>query len=276
MWLKLPEDGVIQYTPLPSDRWTLKFPPKTIVDRVDYWALGSDPSEPTFDPAQGVVLDVRGAELDARGKTRWRVMRPERSGRGAPLFGYSWPRGDSVAASYVVDTMVAAMSEGMGFYAKLSGDKLTRGQHRYRTISACNSCHPRNKPETTAIHKRRDHLYRATDDHGWFTPRSVFAKAIPFETYRPRDLNGEQPWLQALCPSGDAAKRSSMKGNDTWTCEGDGVPRGTLALASACAAGDRHARAVCETRRSLFERLDPAGKKALAAMVAACESCQDR
>ena len=116
---------------------------------------------------------------------------------------------------------------------------------------------------------------RQTDAAGWFVPETVLRDRAPLEHHRPREMNVDDPYVRFDCPAadGEATPAEIVKHDDgtRWpSCGGKATAIGVLDVASALAAGDAHAKAVCASRRALFDHMDDEGKKAFAAAFEVC------
>jgi hypothetical protein len=98
----------------------------------------------------------------------------------------------------------------------------------------------------------------------------VLADAAPLERHRPRDLNIEDHFMRITCVRGSAMIAADREGGRQPRCTDGEVPRATLDVPRALAAGDAHARAVCASRRWLAAHLSD---QARARFTAAIEEC---
>lgn len=275
VWLKLPEGGVI-HTEIsgggPSDGGsagqgapTLRFPPGTIADRVEYWRPSPE--------APFRVADVRGTRIEADGRQVFRVFRPEGEGAEARLFGYEWDRGDAEAKARIHDAIYAAMRSGVGFPWKTTPKRREKAIKVYEVRADCSGCHTPNRPDLTEGPSPIN-VNRGTDAVGFFTPRTVLVNHAPLEAYRPDDPNAGAACITATCPDGTDATPVTTEKGTRLKCEGRAVPQGRLDLACALESEDEatraHGRGVCRSRRALYEHLDQMGRAHFAEAFAAC------
>lgn len=235
-WLRIPDGAAIGARRLDDGRAVVRYPPGTIADRVE---LREPVAAPDDDHAWRVI-DVRGTRLDGDGREQFHCLQP--TGRGDALAGFAWPRGDATAER--------AAADGLVELARGRLDGAPGPLARLRRLTHCEPCHDHDRRERTRIADGGPR--RATDDAGFYAVLGVLADAAPLEDHRPRDRNADDPFV-AIARPGDG-----------------GVPRATLDLPRALAAGAPHAAAVCRSRRYLFDHMDSDARAAFAAAFAEC------
>ncbi len=256
--LRIPEGATVEVVEHPADeRPTLRFPAGTIADRLEY-RKGLRGDDEVWQ-----VADVRGTEIEPVGAERFRLFRPLHKGGGQPLFGYTWPRGEPDVHEAVMDRFAAAMQKGRGFTKPPRKKARARTIEGFRQRGACAACHIHGKPESQKTPRR------ATDASGFYVPQSVLFNDAPLEAHRARDINHTSPFIDIGCPDGTPAKKVQDKGVH-FECDGGQVPRATLRIVEALAAGDVHAKGVCRSRQYLYDHLDDAGRKVFAPRFAEC------
>jgi hypothetical protein len=243
VWLKLPKRGAIDV----DAAGRLRMPDETVAERVE--------------SIDDHVVDVRGTRFDDGGKEWFHVYRRV----GDRLVGVEWPRDDGDAGKRArarIDELVRASEPDGG----------TREQAiaRWHQMDDCASCHKKDRDEATAVGALPN---RATDGSGLFVPATLLADAAPLERHRPRDLNLEDHYIRITCARGAAMIAADKEGGRQPRCTDGGVPRATLDVAGALAVGDKHAQAMCASRRWLASRLTD---KARARFTAAIDECPEK
>lgn len=236
------------------------FPSGTIADRVDWWS--------------GLVADVRGTEIGDRGRELFRVYRPTRAG-SHDLFGYHFVRGDPAELMAVRNGFSDAMVRGMGFLNHASGP-ISAGRKeaiaRFSRQLDCVSCHAHDR-QALAPTDTRELPRRGTDGSGFYVPESVFSNRAPLETYRPIDPNGGDPFVHYECGDGRAVR--GVRGTTAVRCSDGSIPDLALDLAAALAAGEPHAKLVCESRSFLASRFAQEARTHFQGAIAECASALD-
>jgi hypothetical protein len=252
VYLSLPPAIRVEASGRPGDA-TLRFPPGTIADRVE--SLG-------FVGGDGIrrwtVIDVRGTTFLDGGRERFHVLRPSRDTPLCPLQGYEWTRGDGAAARTATGLLVEQL--------RRHEPRADRG--RFRRQNGCASCHQPDRPASSSADRRGPH--RATDASGLFVPVSVLQDGAPIEAHRPRDMNADDPFVQVRCGLDPAPLRRFRDGARRFTCDDGSVPRATRDIRAGLAAGDPYTRAVCASRRALFEHMDASARDLFVAAFRAC------
>ena len=147
--------------------------------------------------------------------------------------------------------------------------ELTEIAEDLRRKNGCPTCHSPNTPAATHVERERV-VHRGTDGSGFYVPASVLSDSATLERYHAVDPNLGAPFIRGACLSGPMHIRA---GRAACTPSPDGreaVPRATLDLRRALAAGDPHARAVCRSRQFLFAHLDARGQRRFADVARAC------
>jgi hypothetical protein len=248
-YLRLPRGASI------ATRWvdgapTVEVPPGTFAARVEALA------ERAEDEVPGVtwrVLDVRATSFEEGGGERFRMLRPDPGGR---LSGITWPaseEGRRQADAAIVRFFEQGAFTAVGAGAAAAAAKLVK-------LNDCASCHGKRRGENrspSALVQKR------TDSSGLFHVLAALSDDGPFERYRPRDANAHDPFIRARCGGQIVPSSLSM-------CEDGLRPEGHLDLEAALAAGDVHARRVCESRLALAARMDETGRRAFHSAWAPC------
>jgi hypothetical protein len=248
VWLKLPAGAVIRTRRLADGRVSLSVPPGTEADRVE--SIGDE------------VADVRGIRFEGEGRQTFHVLRPESARHEGGLGGYEWPRGDGEAERSATELLTA----------DILGRDGRRPADRFRGLMGCAGCHPSDKP---ANRRPADAGLpnRPTDGSGLYQILAVLRDETPLESYRPRDVNLDNPFVQILC--GDGGAPQTVRGSHDSaraSCSDGSVPRGRLDVVAALKSGDQRARQVCQARASIAAHLDEAGKRAFAEGLRECAS----
>lgn len=239
-------DGDLVTATTRGGRAFLRFPLGTRAVRVEYAAAEGRSADAALTSGDR-VLDVRGTSLAASGR-RFHVMRPS---RGA-LLGMDWP--DEAAAQARVDEALSRWAEAGVFGTK--GDA-PLGE-RLRQLNACAGCHERDRSE-------RPHglVKRPSDADGFFQLSALFWEDGPFETYRPRDANASDPFVERRCGATTVPRAVPL-------CSDGSPPTGHLRLSEALASGDEHARAVCSSRLRLARSFDAVARDTLLPALEVC------
>jgi hypothetical protein len=240
-----------------QDRSTLHLPPGSASDRVSL-AAGAD--------GEWTVDDVRGTRWGADGREYFHVYRPAGPDLHAPLVGYEWPRDDPHLAIAATALLTALVRETPAPFSALlpSWGEVAR----FRQLNRCDTCHVADKP--MAETDRALLPSWATDASGLYVPLAVLADRAPLSTSRMfHDPNSGEAFVTATC--GDQPAREHLGRRSRWfSCPDDAVPMGMLDVPAGLAAGDPHVLRVCASRRYLFDRLDPAGRRAFTGAFVAC------
>lgn len=149
---------------------------------------------------------------------------------GDRLTGYTWRRGDARAE-------------------QLAADRLFAAAPRLKRLAHCEGCHDHDRREHTALVDAGPR--RATDDAGFYGVLSVLSDTAPLEDHRPRDLEGDDRFV--------AITRTPST-----------IPIAHADVARAVASDRPHERAVCRSRRYLYEHMTEAAREAFATEFADC------
>jgi len=217
VWLRIPPGRQVSVAP----DGAITYPAGTIADRVEL-------DEP---PSDGIhrwqVKDVRGTRLEKDGEW-FHCLGPS----GVKVSGFEWRRDDEAAERTATDGLARTVWSGR--------------LDRLRRLNHCQECHQHDQP---AIVNRSDGgPRRATDSAGWYVILSVLSDSAPLSTHRPRDLNGDDPFIAI----------------------DSGSPVARIDMARAIASGDTHALAVCRSRRYLHEHMDGRARAAFIRVFAEC------
>lgn len=99
VWLRIPKGKKISVHWLADQkRYTLRFPPGTVTDRIDGTKKGSD--------AKLVIHDVRGAKIDSKGRTWWHVYEAAPGKSKKWLWGFKWLRSDDRGDMRAADSLI--------------------------------------------------------------------------------------------------------------------------------------------------------------------------
>ena len=253
VWLRVPDGAGIRVEH-DGDRLTLVYPPGTVADRVEM----REPADADDEHAWRVV-DVRGTRL-GDGDEYFHTLQP--ISRGArSLAGFEWVRSDPSAERAATDSLEGLWRGGLLRDARPEWQ--SREVDRLRRLNRCEECHEHERPERTR--RTEGGPRRATDRAGFYVPFSVLRDDAPLEEHRPRDLNADDPFVVVSC--GDQA---ASRVGEAFRCADDDVPVGHFDLGRALAAGDRHAVAVCRSRRYLHDHMDHQARAAFASAFTSC------
>jgi len=133
--------------------------------------------------------------------------------------------------------------------------------------NACAQCHAISR-RINATQREHGLVNRGTDASGFFTPWTLFADAIPLETYGGNDRSETDRWVTIACPSG-AEPTAAADGRAR--CPNNEVPLGTYDLTGALREGDSRALRICTGRRVLGEHFSEALRLRFASALGECE-----
>jgi hypothetical protein len=251
VWLKIPDRALITLERLADQqRYTLKFPPGTIADRVE-----------TMKGEQKAMLmingieDVRGATIDPTGATRFHVYQPIPGGAPDRWRGDEWLRSDNAADDLAADSLIR-------LFFPNAGDAAQAEMRNFRRLNQCGACHQVNRPMPTMVKpvvpSPSVHL---TDSHGFFQPITVLDDTMPVRSHRRWDRNADDPFVTVWC--GTQQARAVTDGDRRgYTCPDGAQPIGKLDMAAALARKDLHAEQVCASRKYLFDHMEQTGRDA--------------
>ncbi len=253
VFLRLPPSGLLRAVKV-GESFSLELPSGTRSERVEFAGDGPRDSIPAN---TWRVLDVRGITFDGPNATL-RVLRPK-AGVPGELLGVSWERGVAQAAATLAlgDLVLRAQVA-----APAKADDRERAAARLRGLNDCPSCHT---PHQGGRRSEKDVgiVNRGTDASGMFQVTSIFKSRLPFETYRPKDMNLDDPFMARYCGSVKVDPR-------TVRCPDGTLLEGELDVRGGLRAGDMHVQRVCSARRLLAENLDESGRAAFSASLAEC------
>jgi hypothetical protein len=233
VWLSLPAGAELDLERAEDDQLELGYPPGTVADRVETRGQG----------AEARLVDVRGTRIDESGR-RWHHVYRAAGKPGSALVGMEWPAGDADLHALAVQRFLERLR--------------SRGVRDLGAVARkldCDGCHSPGRPDNR-LTDEFGLVARGTDSAGFFTPSTVLRAEGVLEQYGQRDPNVEDPFVVASCAEGEPSRPVPGPGAH-WSCPDRQVPRARLQLASALAAGDEHARAVCASWRYLVEHLPP-------------------
>jgi hypothetical protein len=254
VWAFIPPGGRVHVEPRATGRPTLRFPPGTILDRVDL----ADAREPAS------VQDVRGTRFEADGDEYFHVLRPFAS---SILSGFEWRRGNAAAARLVTSDMRARLADAVDS----DGDGPSEtALDLFERQNDCASCHVHDKPEQRDRGRDRALPNRATDANGLYTIATVLTDSAPLETHRARDMNENDPYVSVACLDGSDARFVVRGARRHFVCFDGGAPYATLDMRRALALGDSRARGVCRSRAYLGDHMDAEGRRVFADAFAEC------
>lgn len=258
VWLRIPAGENISVRWLPDQkRYTLKFPPGTVADRIDD---GENQKQAMF--TVNGIADVRGATIAADGKTWWHVYEPVPGKSSKWLKGFEWlrtgPAGDNLAA----DSLIKLYYPG-------APAKARQEMAEFRTLNQCGACHQVNRPipkTATAAGLSTPE----TDDDGFFQPITILTDSMTLVNNRPWDLNVGDPYITVWCGNDKAKLTTKGDSYRRYICPDHRAPVGKLDMAAALQHKDPHALKVCAAREYLYQHMTEVGRKAFASDFAEC------
>lgn len=276
VWLRLPDGGRIDVEEVNGGRPSLVYPDGAVLDRLEYFYLGSDeprledyaPFAPDSEErGQWSVADVRGTRL-RDGAQHFHVLRPASGEPHAPLTGWSWQRGDPDAQGRATRALVAFAREHP---APLSDLPMGRAEaERLAELNDCARCHQPNLEAIRSEDSERS-LKRATDTMGFFVPLSVLHDDSVIADHRPEDLNGEDPFVSIVCDDGRSVRfGQSEDGSERYHCADESVPRGVRDVAAGLRASHPYTEALCDSRAALYTLMTPRARAAFAPAFRSC------
>ncbi len=261
VWLRIPAGKKIGVSWLPDQkRYTLKFPPGTVADRIETVKGEKGPMQ-----VVNGISDVRGARIDAKGRTWWHVYEPVPGGSSKWLKGYEWLR-----ASNLDDNLAATQLVRLYFPGQPA--KANRSIMRFRMTSHCTACHEANRPVPTTANKSGFTGAPETDADGFFQPITVLADSMTLFNVRPWDLNVGDPYISVWCGKHHATLVTRGDASRYYTCPNGKAPVGKLAMAAALKHKDPHALKVCAAREYLYKHMIAKGRQAFAQAEAECSN----
>ena len=272
VWVRLPKDGKITVRWLPDQkRYTIKFPPGTVADRVDS-------SKEEHDAMQVVrgVADVRGARIGADGRIWFHDYEPVPGEPVKWLKGYEWLRTGPAGDDRAADSLIRLFYPGAPAKAK---DEMAE----FRRLNQCGACHLVDRPAPITAPARTwprglntsspppDSVFPLTDADGFYQPITVLTDTMVIRNHRPWDLNADDPFITVLC-GGQKTEAITEGDQRYYRCADGGVPTGRLDMAAALKHEDPHALRVCAAREYLYEHMDAEGQKVYKNFYAECRS----
>ncbi|MGH8321402.1 MAG: hypothetical protein ACRESX_01260 [Gammaproteobacteria bacterium] len=258
VWLRIPKDKHVSVQWLPDQkRYTLKFPPGTVADRID----GGENQIQAMFTVNGIA-DVRGATIAADGKTWWHVYEPVPGQSSKWLSGYAWLRTGPVGDDRAADSLLDLYYPGAPAKAK-------QEMAEFRRLNQCGACHQVNRPiPTTATDSGES--FPETDADGFYQPITVLTDSMTLVNDRSWDLNVDDPYITVWC--GHSKAKLTTKGDSyrRYTCPGNVAPVGKLDMVVALKHKDSHALKVCAARKYLYEHMDKQARQAFASGFAEC------
>lgn len=265
VWLRIPTGKKITVLWLADQRrYTLKFPPGTVTDRID---SGQNAKQAMF--VVNGIHDVRGARIDADGRTWWHVYEPVPGESSKWLKGFAWLRAGSKGDNIAADSLIKLYYPGAPAKAK-------QEMAVFRRLNQCTACHQINRPVPTKTlpWKFLGHVIfvatSETDGDGFYQPITVLTDTMTLVNSRPWDLNAGDPYITVWC--GKHRAKLTTKGDSyrRYTCPDRGVPVGKLDMLAALKHKDPHALQVCAARRYLYEHMTENGRKDFARYFEEC------
>lgn len=259
VWVRIPDGRNVTVTWLQDqDRYTLKFPPGSVADRIETMR-GEKKAMLVIDG----IEDVRGATIDRDGNTRFHVYEPI-PGRGSDaLEGYEWRRRDAQGDDLAATSLIKL------FYPGASAGAESEIRH-FRTLNQCGGCHLTNQPAPTSVSPpSRTPMNLLTDSHGFFQPITVLANRMTVRSARKWDLNADDPFITVWCGS---QKTTAVTDGDRrgYKCADGAVAVGEFQLSAALKAKDPHAFQVCASRAYLYRHMDSKAREAYRTAFAEC------
>ncbi|MDE2092165.1 MAG: hypothetical protein KGJ08_09750, partial [Gammaproteobacteria bacterium] len=261
VWVKIPKHGEITVQWLPDQkRYTIKFPPGTVADRVDS-------SKNEHDVLQVIhgVADVRGARIGRDGRMWFHDYEPVPGEPKKWLKGYEWLRMDPVGDNQAADSLIKLFYPG-------APAKAEPEMAEFRRLNQCGACHMANRPAPTqapVIARSQGSapsspplhaVLPMTDADGFYQPITVLTDTMVIRNHRPWDLNADDPFITVRC--GKQKTRAITHGDRSYyQCANGAVPTGRLDMVAALKHHDPHARQVCKARQYLYEHMDVEGQK---------------
>lgn len=263
VWVRIPAGRKIKVWWLPREkRYTLKFPPGTVADRVE---TGKNEQE-AMQMING-ISDVRGARIGEDGRMWFHVYEPVPGQPLAWLHGYEWLRMGTKADVEAGKRLVA-------LYYPHAGPQAHAEMAGFRKLNHCGACHQRNQAAGVMVPTDAQRMLRPgapleTDADGFFQPILVMKDSMNVVNIRPWDRNAEDPYITVWCGSREV-KAVTHGDHRGYSCADGRVPVGKLDMVAALKHHDRHAEQVCAAREYLYAHMDATGKKAFRREVAEC------
>ncbi len=250
VWLRIPAGQKVQVQWLANEnRYTLRFPPQTVTDRID----GGENQKQAMFTVNGIT-DVRGARVGADGSTLWHVYEPVPGKSSGWLSGYEWLRTGPVGDNLAADRLIKLYYPGAPAKAK-------QEMAVFRRLNQCGACHQPDRPVPTTAASDGDSTPE-TDADGFYQPITVLTDTMTLVNDRPWDLNVGDPSITVWCGTHRAKLTTRGDMCRRYTCPNQLVPIGKLDMAAALEHRDPHALNVCAARKYLYEHMTDQGRKA--------------
>lgn len=259
IWLRFPEDGQIEVRRLEEQgRYTLRSPPGTRTDRVEYIRYGVD------DRWAATVIDVRGWRIGSHGPERFHVLRSTSAEPLAPLAGWSWPAGRERAQTIATRKLLHMVSTTRRPLDRppLEGDAL----ERFARLNECFRCHQPNKELDPTVDEAPIPR-RATDASGCYALVMMLAREVPLSNARPVDLNVKDPYVRIRCGGEIVDFPPDTERPD---CPEGSTPMAFRDIEEGLEDGDEHTRRVCKGRRYIHRHMSDEGRAAFAEAFREC------
>lgn len=251
IWVKVPDDALIELSFDPAGRPTLEFPPGTLADRVEWFGTGDERR----------IVDIRGTRIEADGAQTFYVYRPTAPDPRAPLFGLEWARGDAALQQVATEYFVAKVAE----HAPVAGmpeARRTKILDGVRARNACAGCHGLSRPENETP-RQHGLVDRGTDRSGLFTPQTVLWDEVPLEVYGAHDRSWDDPAIEVRC-AGTPVTGPGRR------CPDGGIARGRLRWDATEPEAKALQSAVCEGRRGLLAHMTHESSANIASVLEPC------
>jgi hypothetical protein len=258
VWLRIPREKKVAVEWLPGQkRYTIKFPPGTVADRVE-----SARNEHDAMIVIHGISDVRGARIGADGRTWFHDYEPVPNEPIKWLKGFEWLRANPAGDNLATDRLIRLFYPG-------APAKAEQEMAEFRRLNQCGACHQLNRP--VPVTSGQDGLSIAeTDADGFYQPITVLADTMTLVNIRPWDSNAGDPYITVWCGRNRAQLTTRDHSYRRFTCADHGAPTGKLDIVRALRHGDRHALEVCAARKYLYEHMSADGRNAFAHEFAEC------
>lgn len=268
VWVRIPPGRKITVRWVAEQkRYTLKFPPGTVADRVETGKNEQDAMQ-----VVNGIGDVRGARIGEDGRMWFHVYEPVPGQPLSWLHGYEWLRMGTKADVEAGERLVA-------LYFPHAGPKAHQEMRVFRVLNHCGACHQIDQAEDAKVSAHPSFEGMAfkpgevnkmeTDADGFFQPILVMKDSMGVVNIRPWDRNPDDPYITVWCGS-DAVKAVTHGDHRGYACADGRVPVGKLDMAAALKHHDRHAEEVCAAREYVYKHMDAVGKQAFAREAAEC------
>ncbi len=240
IWLYIPPGKKISAKWIESQkRYTLVYPSGTIADRVEQVNSFTLP----WGTHVRAIGDVRGTRIDDKGGEFFHVYGPSLK-EEEWILGFEWPR-----VNQEVDKLAREKLIHLYFPNFEKEGASSRAAAGFRT--ACTNCHKHDNPPRLM----KSELFES-DSAGFFNPIGVLQDSLAIRDQRPWDWNADNSYISVWC--GNIQVKAEVNGESRKypACKNGEAPIGKLDLKLALQKGDAHAKALCESRRFLFNNMD--------------------